>query len=149
MQAVVPEVSARRQGPQGRRAGYVIAAVINLAVCFLANVSPGWQVVPFLTDATADLLPLFNLVVLAQVAANLAYAVFDSTGLRRVLEVPLTALSLALAIRVLVVFPFAFDVEGLTVLARFIAWIALIGTFVALIVNTVLLIRWIVDRATS
>jgi len=45
-----------------------------------------------------------------------------------------------------VVFPFDFAEQGWEVLARFVTWVAVIGTIIALFVNTVLLVRWIVRR---
>ena len=134
----------REGASRGRRIGYLVAAAINLLVWFLANVSPGWQAVPFLSEATVEVLPLFNVSVLGQFAANLAYAVFDSTGLRRVLEVVLSGIALALSIEVLVVFPFAFDSGGWEVLVRVVAWLAVLGTAIALVTNAVRLVKWLV-----
>lgn len=143
-----PQPRATRTGSGGRRAGYVVAAVINLVLWFLANVDPGWQAVWFLSPSTAQLLPLFNLVILAQAAANVLYAIFDSTGLKRLLEVPLTVLSLWLAVRVLVVFPFDFGPDGgiWSQIVRFIAFVGVFGTAIALIVNIAQLVKWIVTR---
>lgn len=139
---------ATRTGSGGRRAGYVVAAVINLVLWFLANVDPGWQAVWFLSPSTAQLLPLFNLVILAQAAANVLYAIFDSTGLKRFLEVPLTLLSLWLAVRVLVVFPFDFGPDGgiWSQIVHVIAFVGVFGTAIALIVNIAQLVKWIVTR---
>lgn len=143
-----PQPRATRTGSGGRRAGYVVAAVINLVLWFLANVDPGWQAVWFLSPSTAQLLPLFNLVILAQAAANVLYAIFDSTGLKRFLEVPLTLLSLWLAVRVLVVFPFDFGPDGgiWSQIVHVIAFVGVFGTAIALIVNIAQLVKWIVTR---
>ncbi len=143
-----PQPQWLRTGSGGRRIGYVVAAVINLALWFLANVDPGWQAVWFLSPSTAQLLPLFNLVILAQAAANVLYAIFDSTGLKRLLEVPLTVLSLWLAVRVLVVFPFDFGPDGgiWSQIVHVIAFVGVFGTAIALIVNIAQLVKWIVTR---
>jgi hypothetical protein len=143
-----PQPQRLRTGGGGRRAGYVIAAVINLVVWFLANVDPGWQAVWFLSPSAAQLLALFNLVILTQAAANVLYAIFDSTGLKRFLEVPLTVLSLWLAVRVLVVFPFDFGPDGgiWSQIALVMAFIGVLGTAIALIVNIALLVKWVVMR---
>ena len=49
-----------RQRPprSARRAGYLIGALLNGALLWLVNVSPGWQAVPFLTQEFDGVLPL-------------------------------------------------------------------------------------------
>ena len=143
-----PQPQRLRTGGGGRRAGYVIAAVINLVLWFLANVDPGWQAAWFLSPSAAQLLALFNLVIVTQAAANLLYAIFDSTGLKRFLEVPLTVLSLWLAVRVLVVFPFDFGPDGgiWSQIALVMAFIGVWGTAIALILNNALMVKSVVTR---
>ena len=143
-----PQPQAQLSKSSGRRVGYLVAAVINLVLWFLANVEPGWQALWFLTPSAEQLLPLFNLVILTQAAANVLYAIFDSTGLKRFLEVPLTVLSLILAVRVLVVFPFDFGPNGgiWSQIVHVIAFIGVFGTAIALIVDLAQLVKWIVMR---
>src|SRR5436190_9702285 len=43
-----------------RRAGYVVGAVVNGMLLLAVNVWPGWQVVPFLTAQTSQVLGLVN-----------------------------------------------------------------------------------------
>ena len=45
----------------GRRAGYLVAIVVNAALLFILNGQPGWQALPFLTSATSQVLGLVNL----------------------------------------------------------------------------------------
>ena len=48
-----PAASARRPRPASRRAGYLVAVVVNAVLLFVLNGQPGWQVLPFLTSETA------------------------------------------------------------------------------------------------
>ena len=58
-----------------RRAGYVVAVGVNALLLYLLNRSPGWQSVPFLTDAMNRVIGVVNLSITAGLVANLVYLV--------------------------------------------------------------------------
>ena len=66
---------ARRPSTASRRAGYVVAAVINAVLLWLIHVWPGWDAVPFLTSDFATVLWLIDLSLVVTIALNLLYLI--------------------------------------------------------------------------
>ena len=62
-----------RPSRAARRSGYVVAIVLNAAMLYAINVWPGWDVVPFLTDDTVDVLDVVNASIVATLVANVVY----------------------------------------------------------------------------
>lgn len=98
----------RRQSVAARRAGYVIAIVINATLLYVVNVWPGWQAVSFLTEDTRQVLGLVNLSLAAGVVANVAYLAHDGPLLKALGDLVTTGIGLAAVVRVWQVFPFDF-----------------------------------------
>ena len=103
-----PAAPARRPRPAGRRAGYLIAVVVNAALLFVLNGQPGWQALPFLTSATSQVLGLVNLSLATGLAVNLVYLAYDPPWLKSLGDLLTAGIGLAVAIRLWQVFPFAF-----------------------------------------
>jgi hypothetical protein len=103
-----PAAPAGRPRPAGRRAGYLVAVVVNAALLFVLNGQPGWQAVPFLTSATTQVLGLVNLSLAVGLAINLLYLAYDPPWLKSLGDLLTAAIGLAVAIRLWQVFPFAF-----------------------------------------
>ena len=103
-----PAALARRPRPAGRRAGYLVAVVVNAVLLFVLNGQPGWQAVPFLTSATTQVLGLVNLSLAVGLAINLLYMAYDPPWLKSLGDLLTAAIGLAVAIRLWQVFPFAF-----------------------------------------
>lgn len=133
----------RRPGPAQRRAGYLIAIVINGVLLYLLNGSPGWQAAPFLTAATAQVIEVVNLALGAGIAVNAAYLVHDPPWLRRLGDLATTVLGLAAAIRIWQVFPFSFGAgeQGWSTVARVLLIVAIVGSAIAIVVNLARLFR--------
>lgn len=132
-----------RQPVATRRLGYVIAIGINLLLLYLINGSPGWQAVPFLTDATVLLLGLVNASLILAVAANLVYVLWDPRWLRALGDVATTSIGLAVMVRTWQVFPFDFGTPSVDwdLVARVALGIAIGGTSIAIIVAVVAFFR--------
>jgi hypothetical protein len=65
-----------------RHLGYAALSVINVWILFAFNVSPGWEVLPFLTADTGRVLFLFNLSIAVSLVANLVYIAYDPAWVR-------------------------------------------------------------------
>lgn len=128
-----------RPSRAARRVGYVVAAGVNIALWYLVNVRPGWQVVPFLTDDVTRVLGLFNLSLLAEAVANLAYVVFDARWFRAGVEVGLSLIGVLLAWQIFDVFPVDFTglSYDLTTLARVLVIVGLVGSGIGLLAAVV------------
>ena len=92
-----------------RRAGYVVAVLVNAAILYAVNVWPGWQALPFLTDDVSLVLELVNASILVNVAANMVYVVADPHWLKALGDVLTTGVGLAALLQIWRVFPFDFS----------------------------------------
>ncbi len=121
-----------------RRAGYLIAALCGLVLLYLANVWPGWQIVPFLTGDTARVLGLFNVSLVIGATVNVVYAVTDPHRWKPAGEVLTAAVGLAVLVRLCQVFPF--DVGDFAVPLRLLLVLAAVGTGIGLLIQLVSLV---------
>jgi hypothetical protein len=129
-----------------RRAGFVVAAMINIVMWYAVNVWPGWQVVPFLTDDTRQVLAVVNLSLIVGVLVNLVHVTYDAPRLRPLGDLVTTGVGLIAMIRVLRVFPFdfsdfSFDASSL---ARVLLIIGIVGAALGVAVQFVTLVRRII-----
>ena len=123
---------APRPSPATRRAGYVIAVVVNAVLLYLVNVRPGWQAVPFLTADMSLVLPVVNLSLIAGVVANLTFLVNDARWWKSLGDLITTGISLAVLARLWQVYPFAFsDSFDWSLFVRVLLIVAMVGTGVA------------------
>ena len=133
----------RRRSRGVRRFGYLVAAGVNVLIFYLANVSPGWQAVPFLTDGVEQVLGLFNLSLAAGAVANLLFVLYDGAWFRAAWDLVLSVISLALSLEVYQVFPFDFSglTYDLTGLMRFLVVLGVIGSAIGLLAAAVRFVR--------
>ncbi|MCK2214794.1 hypothetical protein MF672_013470 [Actinomadura sp. ATCC 31491] len=126
-----------------RRAGYTVAAVIDAALLYAVNVRPGWQVVPFLTAGTVQVVWLVNLSMIVGLAANLIYVIHDPRWLRSAGDLAGAVVGTAVLIKTLRVFPFAFGESAVNweLVARTVLIVAIVLTAVAAVAHLVSLLR--------
>jgi hypothetical protein len=140
-------VEAKRQTQAGRRAGYVVAAVLNGVLLWLIHVWPGWDAVPFLTADFEIVLWLVDLSLVVTIVLNLVYLVRDPRWLTAAGAVVTTAIGLAAVIRMMQVFPFDFgDSDVWPVVFRLLLWGALVGSIIGIVANLVTMVRAIAAR---
>jgi hypothetical protein len=136
---------ARRPSAGARRVGYGIAIGVNAAVLFCLNSWPGWQDISFLTSATEQVLWLVNLSLAAGIAANAVYLVNDSPGIKMSGDLMTTGIGLVTAVRMWQVFPFDLS-AGWSTAFRVLLVIAIAGSCIGLLVQSVSLARWFVGQ---
>jgi hypothetical protein len=147
-----PAPAPREQpGPVGRRVGYALAILINVVLLLLVNVWPTWRVLPFLTEAMLDVLPLVNLGLIAGAIVNLFNLVFDFRLIRAAGDLITSIIAVITLVRFWDVFPFAFPDSGFDweLLTRIVLGVAIGGTVIAVIVQVVLLIRILLGLTPS
>ncbi|MEZ5115238.1 MAG: hypothetical protein R2737_03115 [Candidatus Nanopelagicales bacterium] len=128
----------RRPRSRGSRvAGYLIAAAINAALLYAIHVWPGWEAVPFLTDATVDVLPIVDASLIAGIVVNLLYVIGDPRWLRGLGDAVTAVFALAVLVQVWTVFPFTFAGEGWAWLVRLGLAIGILGSGIGIIVGVV------------
>jgi hypothetical protein len=121
-----------------RRAGYVVAALVNGLLLLLTNTWPGWEAVSVLTSDTPRVLGLVNASLIAGLAANLVYLVRDPPWLRALGDLVTTSIGLAALVRIWQVFPIEVD-GGWRLVARLLLALGVFGSVVGIISA---LVRW-------
>ena len=138
--------AARRPSAGTRRAGYGVAILLNTIMLVVLNALPGWQAIPFLTSDTSQVLWLVNLCLAAGIAANVVYLAYDPPWLRSLGDLATTGIGLAAAIRIWQVFPFTLS-SGWSAAVRVLLAVAIAGSCIALVVQIVLLARWLTGHS--
>jgi hypothetical protein len=112
------DAPARAPAPPDRRGAYLTAIVAGAGMLFALNIWPGWQILPFLTSGTTQVLWLVNLSLAAGVAANVVYLAYDPPWLRLTGELVRAGTGVAAAVRLWQVFPFGFHAVAWSVAIR-------------------------------
>jgi hypothetical protein len=128
---------------QGRRAGYVVAALLNAGVLYAVNRWPGWETVGFLTDRTPEVLGLVNASLLVSLVANLTYLVHDGPRWRATGDLVVTAVGATALLRIWRVFPFDFGASGLdwSLVVHVLLAVGIVGSGIAIVVAFARLVR--------
>jgi hypothetical protein len=133
-----------RPGPVARRVGYLISIALNVVILWLVFVSPGWEAVPFLTDRTIDVLPVVTASILVNIVVNLVWLAVDPLWLHALGDGVNAAMGVVVTGGLLSVFPFSFDDnQPWEVFVRIILVVGLVGASIAVVVNLVMVIRYL------
>ena len=140
---MVTSTAPRRPGAAARRFGYLVAALVDGALLYAANVWPGWGAVPFLTSETRLVLGLVNASILVSAAANLVYLVNDPRWLKALGDVATTGVGIAALVRIRTVFPFAFTNTSVdwNLVAKVLLVVGIVGSAIAIVVALVTFVR--------
>lgn len=144
---VIASPPARTAKPRpslaARRFGYLVAALIDAVMLYLINGRPGWDVLPFLTSETEQVIPWVNASIIAGLVANLAYLGHDPRWFRALGDMVTTAFSFAAMVRIWQVFPLSFDEGGFDweLVARILLALGLVGTLIGFVVALVTFVR--------
>lgn len=143
-----PARSTRRPSRDVRRVGYALSAGINLALLWVVNVTPGWGVVPFLTDDFARVVGVVNVSLLVGVVANLAYVAADPSWLRRLGDAITAAFALVVLLQLVTVFPFDLGTgwSGWVTVLRAGLALACVGTAIGVLANLVQFVRALIEE---
>jgi hypothetical protein len=93
----------------GRRVGYAIGALVNVALLVALNVWPGWDAVPFLTADFEQVLGLINLSLAVGFLTSVANFALDNFGAKALGDLATNVIGFAVSVRLLQVFPFDFS----------------------------------------
>lgn len=137
------DTGTRRPPVRGRRAGYVVAAVLNALMLYAVNRWPGWQSLGFLTDRTPEVLGLVNASMAVSLVANVVYLWRDGPRVRATGDLVGTAVGLAAMVRIWQVFPFDFGDSSLdwALLVHILLGVGIFGSVVGIIVSLRQLVR--------
>ena len=126
-----------------RRFGYVLAAAVITSTWLMVNVWPGWEVVPFLTQRTGDIVWAVNLSLFCGLVANLAYIAYDPVGFKTLGDLITTTVGLVPAVLLWRVFPFDFSGYSFdwAVVVRVVLMVGIIGGALGILVQIGMLVR--------
>ena len=135
-----------------RRASYVIAIVINVAMLVIVQNLVEWGWPAFLTAEFAEVVPWISFSLIASIVANIIYQIDDSQTVKSVGQIAVNLISMWVTYTVLTVFPFdfsgyQFDYE---IVARVVLILAIVGAGIGAIVEAIKLVSTLsgrVDRA--
>jgi hypothetical protein len=136
--------TTRRPSTQVRRFGYVVAVLVNLILAWLIAVWPGWDVVPFLTEETTEVLPFVYASIATGVLVNLVYVADDRPAVKATGELVNALVGFVSVMRIWQVFPFDFDGQwaGWEWLIYIALAVGAFGTAISAIVQVVTLVRF-------
>jgi len=135
--------NARTERAPGRRAGYVVAALLNAAMLYAVHAWPGWEALPFLTEETPQVLGLVTASIVAGLLANIVYLVSDPAWLRTLGDLVTTSIGLAALIVIWQVFPFDFTAYSFDweLVARVLLVVGIVGSAIGILVAAGKLVR--------
>lgn len=123
----------------GRRTGYAVTVLLNLAILFVVINLVEWDVFPWLTDDFSTVVPWIAFSLAATIALNLAYLFQDSQPLRSLGQIVLNLISIVVISQFFRVFPFDFSQYSFNweVVARLLLALAMVGAGIGVITETV------------
>jgi hypothetical protein len=126
-----------------RRIGYVVAILVNAAVLYAANQWPGWDVLPFLSDTTPEVLGIVNVSLVVGIILNAVYIAADPPRLRALGDVVTMSIGIAVLARIWQVFPFDFGDPSSPweTVVRVLLVLGIVGSGIGIVVALVTLIR--------
>ncbi|MGY1616181.1 hypothetical protein ACI797_05495 [Geodermatophilus sp. SYSU D00691] len=134
------EQLTRPPSTAARRANAVAGVLANAVLLVLVHVWPGWDVVPFLTDDMALVLPFVDAALVAGIVVALVQLVRPEGWLAPAGTLVTTAFGLVATVRVLQVFPFDLS-TGWETVVRIVLWIGIVGAVIGLLAALVSLVR--------
>jgi hypothetical protein len=126
----------------GRRAGYVIAALIDVVLLWVTHQLLDWGWPSFLTPEFDEVLPIISASFVVGIAFSVVLLIHDPPWLKLLDDIVGAVIAFIASWRTLTVFPFDFSDWGTdwAWLLRAILVVALVGTAIAVVVGTVRLV---------
>ncbi len=125
----------QRLASAGRRAGFALSIGVNLVLLWIVANVLEWDILPFLTDAFADVAPVVMLSIIVTIAVDAWLLINDRPRSGTVWAVLVGAVNLAATVVLLRVFPFDFADTGFPweSVVRIFLLVAIVGTAIGLI----------------
>ena len=131
----------RRITSGARRFGYLLAALINAVMLWIAHQLLDWEWPGFLTPDFDDVLPIISASFVVSIVANLVYAWSDRWPIKPAGELITSAVGFVAALAIWRVFPFEFSGDDWSWLVRIVLIVAMVGSMIGAIVQLANLVR--------
>jgi hypothetical protein len=148
----VDNAEASRASIGTRRFGYAIAVGINVLLVVVVNNLLDWGWLKWLTPEFEKLLPVINLALGVNIVLNFLYMAYDEPPLKAATQIIVNLIAIAVLVRTLQVYPFDFSAYDFPIdisafdltwdlVARLLIGLAILGTAIAVVTETVKLSR--------
>ena len=148
----VDNAEASRVSIGARRFGYAVAVGINVLLVVVVNNILGWGWLPWLTPEFEMLLQVINLALGVNIVLNFLYMAYDEPPFKAATQIMVNVIAIVVLVRTLQVYPFDFsaydfpiDISAIDLswdlVARLVIGLAILGTAVAVVTETVKLSR--------
>jgi hypothetical protein len=123
----------------GKRLGYVIAIVVNLAMLIIVQNILEWGWLPFLTEEFADVVPWMSASLVVAGAVNVIYLIDDRQVVRSVGQIVTNLIGIAVTIVIYQAFPFDFSSYAFNwePIARLVLILAIVGSTIGVLVESI------------
>jgi len=123
----------------GRRAGYIVAVIINVLMLIVVRNILDWDVLPFLTDRLEQVVPWVTLSLTATIVANLIYLFKDAQAIRSTGGIVTNLISLIVTYQIYQVFPFDFSAYDFNweVVTRVVLIVAMVGAGIGMLTESI------------
>ena len=130
--------------PIGRRIGYVIAVLVNLALLFVVINILEWDVLPWLTDDFSEVVTWIGFSLAASIALNLGYLFKETQPFKSLGRIVVDLISIAVTFRIFRVFPFDFSQYSFNweIVTRLVLALAMAGAGIGVMTEIVKLASW-------
>jgi hypothetical protein len=132
----------------GRRFGYGVAVVINVAMLIVVQQILGWGWLPFLTDEFAEVVPWISMSLIASIVANLVYQFNDTTTVKSTGQILVNLISIFVTLQMLLVFPFDFSAYTFSweIVVRVVLILAMLGAGIGALTEVIKLVSGEPDK---
>jgi hypothetical protein len=137
----------RRPARNARRVGYTVAVVINLALLWAVNVTPGWRWIPVLTEDFSAIVGFVSISLLVGAGVNLLYLAVDPPWLRRLGDAVTGGVAVVVLVLLVRDFPFALGGawSASELPLRILLGLAAVGTAIGVVANLAVALREVLD----
>jgi len=123
----------------GRRFGYGVAVVINVAMLIAVQYIYDWGWLPFLTVEFNEVVPWISLSLMASILANLVYQFNDAPPVKSTGQILVNLISIVVSYRIFQTFPFDFSGYDFNwaIVVRIVLILAMVGAGIGVLTEAV------------
>ncbi len=126
-----------------RSLGHVLAIAVNLIMLFVVRNIGEWDLLPFLTDDYQRVIGALSFGIIVTIVGRVVQILLPGRRVKILVDGIVTAVGFFVLIRVLRVFPFDFDPDGIRwdVIIRLFLILGLVGSAIAVLVTPLRLLQ--------
>jgi len=115
---------------------FIVAVIVNIIFLYIINNLMSWNI-SFIDPSFNEVLWIFNISIIANILANVAFLIYYSDAFRSIIQVLLDILGVLVVYYLYVVFPFVFQDGWFIFAVKFALIVALIAIIIATFVEAI------------